>query len=160
MRLNIENYTKKDTWIFLISLVSFFIIDQIIKYGFVFWDWGFRGDCLSFVLAYNYGVAFSMFSFLEGNLKYIQIALLLGVAIYLLFNKDVFKRYYFPISLVAAGGISNVVDRFVHGGVVDYVYWHCGFEFAIFNFADVIIDIGVVLIIYMQYKVSKLEKTS
>jgi signal peptidase II len=57
-----------------------------------------------------------------------------------------------------AGGISNIIDRFIHGGVVDYVYWHCGFDFAIFNLADVLIDIAVVLIIWQQIKEAKKKK--
>lgn len=96
-----------------------------------------------------------MFAFLEGNLKYIQIALLSAGAIYLYFNKDVFKEYYIPIALLAAGGISNIYDRFIHVGVVDYVYWHCWFDFAIFNLADVLIDISIVLILLISYLNSK-----
>ena len=60
--------------------------------------------------------------------------------------------------MLLAGGVSNILDRFVHGGVVDYVYWHCWFDFAIFNLADVLIDIGVVLILYINYKTSKEEE--
>ena len=67
-------------------------------------------------------------------------------------NKDVLKIYILPITMLLAGGISNVIDRFIHEGVVDYVYWHCGFDFAIFNFADVIIDISIALILYITYK--------
>jgi len=135
-------------------LIILFIIDQYIKFLFVN---GFesRGDCISLILAYNYGVAFSMFSFLEGNLKYIQLVMLSGGIIYLLFNQDTYKLYYIPIGLLLAGGLSNVYDRFIHGGVVDYVYWHCGFDFAIFNLADVLIDIAVVLILYISYKSEK-----
>ncbi len=80
---------------------------------------------------------------------------MLSGIIYLLFNKDVFRLYYFPTALLLAGGISNIYDRFLHGGVVDYVYWHCGFDFAIFNLADVLIDISVVLIIYINYQSNK-----
>ncbi|MEA3288619.1 MAG: signal peptidase II [Campylobacterota bacterium] len=140
--------------IFLVSFTTLFIVDQYIKDLFVN---GFeaRGECISLVLAYNYGVAFSMFSFLEGNLKYIQIAIMLGGLIYLIKNKEVFARYYLPASLIVAGGVSNIYDRFIHGGVVDYVYWHCKFDFAIFNLADVLIDIGVVVLLYLNYKFSK-----
>jgi signal peptidase II len=137
-----------------------FVLDQYIKYLFV--D-GFRvdGECISLVLAYNKGVAFSMFAFLEGNLKYIQIAIMFGVIAYLWLNKDIFQRYFIPAALVLAGGSSNIVDRFIHEGVVDYVYWHCGFDFAIFNFADVMIDLGVVLIlIYSYYDGKKENKTT
>ncbi len=142
---------------FISIFTALFLLDQFIKWEFVK-GFELRGDCISLVLAYNYGVAFSMFSFLEGNLKYIQIAIMLAGIIYLALNKDVFNRYYIPASLLLAGGVSNILDRFIHGGVVDYVYWHCWFDFAIFNLADVLIDIGVVLILYINYKTSKEEE--
>lgn len=147
----------KKTSIFIALFVVLFFLDQYIKSLFVA---GFeaKGECISLILAYNYGVAFSMFSFLEGNLKYIQIVVLSIGVIYLFLNKELFDSYYIPVALLFAGGISNIYDRFIHGGVVDYVYWHCGFDFAIFNLADVLIDIAVVLILYISYKHSKKEK--
>ena len=144
----------KKLLIALLLFVFLFIIDQYIKFLFVD-GYEHKGECISFILVYNYGVAFSMFAFLEGNLKYIQIAIMSAGILYLMFNKEIFKLYYFPSALILAGGISNIYDRFIHGGVVDYVYWHCGFDFAVFNFADVIIDIGVVLILIINYKDSK-----
>jgi len=140
-----------------VVFIVLFLIDQFIKWEFVN-GFELQGECISLVLAYNYGVAFSMFSFLEGNLKYIQIAIMAAGIIYLALNRDVFNRYYIPAALLLAGGISNILDRFIHGGVVDYVYWHCGFDFAIFNLADVLIDIAVVLILYISYKTSKEEE--
>lgn len=144
--------------IFILLFLVCIIMDQYIKYGFVFLNWNYDGPVISLVLAYNYGVAFSMFSFLEGNLKYIQIVMLLAASIYLYVNKNILEHYYIPIAFIFAGGISNIIDRFIHGGVVDYVYWHYKFEFAIFNLADVLIDIGVVLILYLHYKESKAVK--
>ena len=96
-----------------------------------------------------------MFSFLEGNLKYIQITIMVTGIIYLAFNKNIFEQYYIPASLLLAGGISNIYDRFIHGGVVDYIYWHCGFNFAIFNLADVLIDIAVIVILIINWKYNK-----
>ncbi|PIF04126.1 MAG: signal peptidase II [Arcobacter sp.] len=147
--------------LFIASLlfVILFTIDQYIKFLFVD-GYERKGECISLILVYNYGVAFSMFSFLEGNLKYIQIAIMLAGVIYLMFHKELFTLYYIPAALILAGGVSNIYDRFIHGGVVDYVYWHCGFDFAVFNFADVIIDIGVVLILLINYIHSKKEKNS
>ncbi len=135
-----------------------FIFDQIIKYGFANYDWNVEGPYMSLQLAYNYGVAFSMFSFLAEYLKYIQLGLVLIGLIYLYINKNVFMEYYIPIALLFAGGLSNILDRFTYGGVVDYFYWHYGFEFAIFNIADVIINLAVAIIIYIQIKQSRLEK--
>ena len=135
-----------------------FIIDQFVKFGFANLNWDVDGPYMSLKLAYNYGVAFSMFSFLEHNLKYIQLAIVLIATLYLLKNQNVFKEYYFPIALLYAGGLSNILDRFTYGGVVDYFYWHYLFEFAIFNIADVMIDLAVVIIIYKQIKQSREEK--
>jgi signal peptidase II len=147
----------KKLQISLFLFIGLFLIDQYIK--FIFVDGYFlHGDCISLILAYNKGVAFSMFTFLEGNLKYIQIGIMLSGIIYLLFNKNVFKEYYLPISLLLAGGVSNIFDRFIHEGVVDYVYWHCGFNFAIFNLADVLIDISIVLILWISYQNDKKDK--
>ncbi|OQR40624.1 signal peptidase II, partial [Aliarcobacter cryaerophilus] len=43
--------------------------------------------------------------------------------------------------------------------VVDYFAWHYMFEFAIFNFADVMIDLAVVIIIIMQIRDSRKQKS-
>ena len=135
-----------------------FIIDQVVKFGFANLNWNLDGPYMSLNLAYNYGVAFSMFSFLEHNLKYIQLAIVLIATLYLFKNQSVFKEYYLPIALLYSGGLSNILDRFTYGGVVDYFYWHYGFEFAIFNIADVMIDLAVVIIIYKQIRQSREEK--
>jgi signal peptidase II len=141
--------------ILFFTIVGIFIIDQNIKMLFV--D-GFRyyTDCIDLILVYNKGVAFSMFAFLAEWLKYIQLVLVFGVFGYILYLKEV--CYAFPAGLMLGGAFSNVYDRFIHGGVVDMVYWHCGFDFAIFNFADVMIDVAVVWILVLNFK-PKLCKT-
>jgi signal peptidase II len=149
---------KKELKIAGTIFIVVFIIDQIVKYGFANLGWDANGPYMSLKLAYNYGVAFSMFSFLAEYLKYIQLLMVFAGTIYLFMNKDVFKEYYIPIALLYAGGLSNILDRFTYSGVVDYFYWHYGFEFAIFNIADVMINIAVVIIIYKQIKQSREEK--
>lgn len=149
-----RNRLKIAFFIFL----AIFIVDQVIKYGFANYNWDLQGPVMSLQLAYNYGVAFSMFSFLAEYLKYIQLALVLAGTIYLYKNQEVFKDYYVPVALLYAGGLSNILDRFTYGGVVDYLYWHYLFDFAIFNLADVIIDLAIVIIIYKQIKESKKAK--
>uniref|UniRef100_UPI004048532C signal peptidase II n=1 Tax=Aliarcobacter sp. TaxID=2321116 RepID=UPI004048532C len=149
---------KKELKIAVYLFAIIFIIDQVVKYGFANYDLNVDGPYMSLKLAYNYGVAFSMFSFLEHYLKYMQLLIVLVGTIYLFKNKDVFKEYYLSIALLYAGGLSNILDRFTYGGVVDYFYWHYGFEFAIFNIADVIINIAVALIIYKQIKQIREEK--
>jgi signal peptidase II len=144
-------------YVVLIIFVVFVLIDQYIKSIFVA-GWVWHSDCISLILAYNKGVAFSMFAFLDEYLKYIQIALMVVGIGYLYFEKKIFEEYYIPIALLFAGGISNIYDRFIHEGVVDYVYWHCKFDFAIFNLADVLIDLAIVIIIYKTYFKKELDK--
>ncbi len=101
-------------------------------------------------LVFNYGVAFSMFSFLESSLKWIQFLLISGAFVYVIrLNKTC---YALPSGILIGAGLSNIYDRFIHGGVVDYVYWHYGFNFAIFNFADVMIDLAVAWILLLNLK--------
>ncbi len=144
----------KSLVVFLLAFIGVFVIDQNLKTIFLE---GFRwyGDYFSLILTYNKGVAFSMLSFLEGNLKYIQVALLCGVLIYLVFNRGVFKAYSLPAGIILGAGCSNLYDRFIHGGVVDYFYWHKWFSFAVFNFADVMINFSVILILIISYWKSK-----
>ena len=144
-----HNKTLRLSGVLFFTLIGIFIIDQNIKMLFV--D-GFRyyTDCIDLILVYNKGVAFSMFAFLDEWLKYIQLILIIGVLIYILYLKEV--CYAFPAGLLLGGAFSNVYDRFIHGGVVDMVYWHCGFNFAVFNFADVMIDLAVAWILLLNFK--------
>jgi signal peptidase II len=133
------------------GLVGIFIIDQNIKQ--LFLD-GYRyyGECIDLILVFNKGVAFSMFAFLDEYLKYIQIALVAAVAGYLIYLNNL--CYAFAGGMLLGAAVSNIYDRFVHEGVVDMVYWHCGFDFAVFNFADVVIDISVGWFLLLHLKPS------
>ena len=135
--------------ILFFTIAIIFIIDQNIKSLFVD-GWRYYTDCIDLILVYNKGVAFSMFAFLDKSLKYIQLVLIFGILLYIIYLREV--CYAFPSGLMLGGAFSNIYDRFVHGGVVDMVYWHCGFDFAIFNFADVMIDVAVVWILVLHFK--------
>jgi len=144
-----KNKSLRLSAILLFALAGIFIIDQNIKSLFV--D-GFRyyTDCIDLILVYNKGVAFSMFSFLEGYLKYIQLVLVFGVLGYVFYLRKL--CYALPAGILLGGAFSNIYDRFIHGGVVDMVYWHCGFNFAVFNFADVMIDLAVLWLLILNLK--------
>lgn len=137
--------------LFFVAFITVLLIDQAIKQLFLGgFDW--NSPCISLNLTFNKGVAFSMFAFLGENLKYIQVTLISAVIGYIFWDKSTLKQYALPLGLVLGGGVSNLLDRFTHKGVVDYVYWHCGFDFAIFNFADVMIDLGVLLILIETFR--------
>jgi signal peptidase II len=131
-----------------LAAIGIFIVDQNIKQLSLE---GYRhyGKCIDLTLVYNKGVAFSMFSFLAEWLKWIQLVLISGVTIYIIKLRN--TCYSVPVGILIGAGLSNVYDRFVHGGVIDMVYWHCGFDFAVFNFADVMIDMAVVWILALNF---------
>lgn len=132
-----------------IIALGMFLVDQNIKFFFV--D-GLRlyTHCIDLILVYNHGVAFSLFAFLGDNLKWIQLALIGGVIGYAVWFKE--ECYFTPMAIMIGAALSNLSDRFIYGGVVDYVYWHCGFNFAVFNAADVMIDIAVVWLLILTLK--------
>jgi len=142
--------------IFLLTAIGIFIIDQAIKDLFVAGYYR-AGECIDLTLHYNKGVAFSMFAFIGPYLKWIQALMVAAILFYVL-KEGYLKRYAFPIGLLIGGALGNVYDRFVHEGVVDYVAWHCGFDFAVFNFADVAIDLAVAWILVMVYFFPEREK--
>jgi len=144
-------------FIFFLVLLGTFIIDQNIKNIFVEGYYQ-AGECIDLELHYNKGVAFSMFSFLGPYLKWIQ-AVLVAIIVFVIFKEGYLKRYAFPAGLLVGGALGNVYDRFIHEGVVDYVAWHCGFNFAVFNFADVAIDLAVVILVIMIYFFPEKDKT-
>ncbi len=144
-------------WFKFIAVFAFVIVtDQAIKQLFLN-GFGWEGEYLSLVLTYNTGVAFSMFSFLGQYLKGVGVLILGGLFIYLLYEKTLLKAHWLAFALLLGGGMSNLIDRFLHPGVVDYVFWHKWFEFAVFNFADVMINLAVA-IIFIQVLCSYLKR--
>lgn len=127
------------------------IVDQAVKYGVMAGGWRYNGNFFSIILTYNKGVAFSMFAFLGPYLKYIQIGLIGAIVFYLAKHSHFLKSHYLPMGLLVGAGCSNVLDRFWHGGVVDYIFWHRWFEFAVFNLADVLINISVAILLWQTF---------
>ena len=136
--------------IFFLMGAGVFLIDRALKDLFLqgfFWE----SKCITLGYTLNKGVAFSMLSFLDHKLKWILSALIAGVFVYLIREKIVHRHPILSAMLMGAA-LGNLYDRFVYGGVIDYFYWHCGFDFAIFNFADVIIDLAVAGFIYLHFR--------
>ena len=144
---------KKVFTLFLISLIFIFVIDQSIKLIFIN-GFRFEGSWLSLILVYNKCVAFSMFAFLKEYLKYIQLIIILAVGFFL-YKEKILENHPIISGILIGAGLSNIFDRFIRTGVVDYVYYHGLFNFAVFNFADVMIDFSVGMFILYYF----LEKT-
>jgi len=84
-----------------------------------FWNW-FR--------TYNTGAAFSFLSDAGGWQKYFFVGLAIGICGLLGFwlsrtpRRD--WKTALPYALVIGGAIGNVIDRLLHGHVVDFIQWH------------------------------------
>ncbi|MBF7041953.1 lipoprotein signal peptidase [Campylobacter volucris] len=135
---------------FWIIFAIVFALDQVSKYLFL-QGLEYKGEFFDLVLTYNTGVAFSMFAFLGVYLKYIQFVFIVVLFGYLFYQKEFLKTHLVAFAIMLSAGCSNLLDRFVHIGVVDFVFWHKWFEFAVFNLADVMINISVVLILIKEF---------
>ena len=119
------------------------------------------GNLLWFESSLNTGVAFSMF---EGKSNiFIVTSLVASVLfIYLIVSKKVFSSKFETIVLgvILGGTLSNVIDRFLFGGVRDFIYLKF-INFAIFNIADMAVTIGAILlcvaVMIMTFKKDKKE---
>ena len=107
-------------------------------------------NVIEFRFSYNTGAAFSMFE----NFPYFPLIIsILGAILIPYFFKEVsFKRrplYTISLIMVYAGTWGNLIDRFlmainVKEGVVDFINF-LFMNFAIFNFADICLTVGMVL---------------
>lgn len=136
--------------IFLLAALGTWWVDQGIKELFLSgYQWQSR--CLSLELHLNRGVAFSLFAFFGPWLKWIQAVLIGGLFLFFL-KEGWIRRHAFALGLLLGAALGNLWDRFVQGAVVDYLYWHCGFDFAVFNYADVMIDLAVVWLLWSAWR--------
>ena len=97
---------------------------------------------LRFVL--NQGMAFSLLSGRQLFLILTTTAALLLVAYMLFFRSRGKLLQQTAFILVLAGGIGNLIDRVLNGEVVDYIN-PLFIDFAVFNFADICVCVGVAL---------------
>ena len=105
---------------------------------------------LRFVL--NQGMAFSLLSGKQLFLIVATSAALLLVAYELFFRSRGKLLQRIAFILVLGGGIGNLIDRVLNGEVVDYINL-LFMNFAVFNFADICVCVGVamwVLVIFLE----------
>ena len=95
----------------------------------------------------NTGAAFGMLS--GHRVLFLVIAIVVvGVILYLLYNMPSERKYNMIeilLVFIAAGGAGNMIDRFIQGYVVDFIYISC-INFPIFNVADMYVSICTVLL--------------
>jgi signal peptidase II len=110
------------------------------------------------VRAHNTGAAFSFLAHAGGWQRWFFVglgAVATGFIVYMLKQHGGQKLFSWALSLILGGAIGNVIDRLVHGYVVDFLDFHWAFlspmfpagHFPAFNVADCGITVGAALLI-------------
>ena len=108
--------------------------------------------------AENTGAAFSAFSDSTMLLSVVTLVLLLGGVVFLFLGKIEGKLLNICAVLILAGGTGNLIDRFAQGYVVDYIKT-LFMDFPIFNFADILVVVGVFVVCgYLIYDIIREER--
>ena len=149
--------------IFILSLTTF--IDQITKYiAFIVLFKNQQilivNDFLNFRPVWNDGISFGMLQGYGdfGRVVFIIIALIISLWI-IIYSKKLNTIGFIGYNMIAGGAIGNVIDRVIHGKVVDFIDFHYKeYHWPAFNMADSFIFIGVLLFIYSELIVSKGKK--
>lgn len=132
--------------------IIFLIVDQAIKFYIstkmvIHQSLIVINNFLNITYVHNTGAAFSLFK--DSRIFLIAIGILAVILLitYLIKLKRIEEFDVFIYSLLLGGILGNLIDRIIHGYVIDYINLNLfGYNFPIFNFADMCIVIGAILI--------------
>ena len=111
----------------------------------------------NFTYVRNYGAAFSFLSDAGGWQRWFFAVIAIGfstlLTIWLRKQSHQLIRTNLAYTLVIGGALGNLVDRLMHGFVVDFVdfYWKTS-HYPAFNIADSAIFVGAILILWEAFK--------
>ena len=111
-------------------------------------------DLLIFTIEFvrNYGAAFNILSGSRLFLSFISVisTIILSYFIFIRENELINK---YGLSFILAGSIGNGIDRILNGYVIDFIKIK-SIDFPVFNIADIVINIGVIILMtnYFRYK--------
>lgn len=133
--------------------IIFFVVDQVIK---IILNENLSlnesvpviKNFFSITHVHNTGAAFSIFTGNTVLLILIGIVCVIAISIYLKKIENLSDMDIFIYSLLLGGVFGNLIDRIIHGYVIDYLSFNFGrYYFPIFNFADICIVVSIGLII-------------
>ncbi|HLZ22825.1 MAG TPA: signal peptidase II [Ktedonobacterales bacterium] len=120
------------------------------------------GPVLQLIYDQNTGVAFSLF---EGQtFLFLLIAIAIAVVAYLYWRLRASGSLLLKLTfgLILGGAIGNLIDRFSHKYVVDFIHFQLPgrFDFPVFNLADSSISVGVVLLAVLLWRADSAARTT
>ena len=106
-------------------------------------------------LVYNTGAAFSFLAGGSGWQRWLLIAIAVCASAligWLMHRHRGQTRFLLALALILGGAIGNLIDRVLHGHVIDFLllYWRSWY-YPAFNVADMAITLGAVLIIWDEW---------
>lgn len=117
--------------------------------------------------AENPGAAFSLGANLSPALRFWFFTVgsgvfLAGLLLFIILRNHATHLEVLGFALVLGGGFSNLLDRILKDGrVIDFVMIELGeVRSAIFNFADVMIIMGIVVLVYELWRIRWIERTA
>ena len=149
MKLGFEKKRIKEYLLYLGIIVLGIFLDQLTKFLAVrFLKDGdsikILGDFLELEYAENRGMAFGMMENSRWVFMLVSTVAILVMLGYIFLVKNQPPLYLIAVSVIASGGIGNMIDRTALGYVVDFISVE---YFAIFNGADSFVCIGAGLLI-------------
>lgn len=133
----------------LILLVGFDIVTKNLVFNYIdLYDFIPILFFLELTHIHNFGVSFGFLSGIVSPWILILIGLLVvGFITYLMINsKDLLEKW--GLFIIISGAISNIIDRIINGYVIDFIYLHISnYYWPAFNFADIYISIGILMVI-------------
>lgn len=139
--------SKKIFKIILILVIVIVLIDQISKIlvdKFMPDETVILQNVLSITKYENEGIAFGINNKNVSNIALILLVLAIIIRFVITQRKNLTIKVTVFISMMIAGGISNLIDRIFRGAVFDFI--EIG-DFPIFNLADSFIVIGWILFV-------------
>jgi signal peptidase II len=114
-------------------------------------------NIFSFSYLENRGAAWGIFQGKVNFLLIITLIIIIGMVVYLLKYKPKSKLIRISLSLIIGGALGNMFDRGFYKYVVDYIYFHYKdvYSFPTFNFADMSVVVGTILLVVCLIKDEK-----
>ena len=144
---------KKSNIILVVILVSVLLgLDLLLKYlvSTYLTTVNIINNFFSLTYVLNDGAAFSLFASRTYLLILIAIICLFFI-IYELKNNLDDRMLSIGYSLALAGLLGNFLDRLIDGYIIDYLSFKIlGYNYPIFNFADILIVVGIVIVIIKE----------
>jgi signal peptidase II len=106
--------------------------------------------------AYNRGIAFGLFQGIGPIVGWITLLFLLGLFVYLLRLPKQAWLLRLGLAVLIGGALGNLVDRIFVGEVLDFI--ETPLRQGIFNVADVMIHLGVIMAFGGVWQQERLEK--